>query len=276
MPASLARARRRAGRLRARAVLRARRLAGHARRRRDDRLLPRVDAEAAALVDEALREDGVDDPARRGGRGGRRTARSCSRRRADRRSSGCSSRPAAGRTSAGLEPLGLTIGRGGIEVDERMRAAENVWAIGDVTGIALFTHVGKYHARDRRLRHRGPRRPAPTTARSRRRSSPTRRSRRSGRSRAGSRRWPLTSTPRLSTYERPKRAGLRQDRRRPGAARPHRRRRRRPGGRRVAPAAHARDPRRDADRGAARRDPALPDLQRGRLPRAARARTSTS
>ena len=28
-----------------------------------------------------------------------------------------------------------------------MRAAENVWAIGDVTGIALFTHVGKYHAR---------------------------------------------------------------------------------------------------------------------------------
>ena len=28
-----------------------------------------------------------------------------------------------------------------------MRAAENVWAIGDVTGIALFTHVGKYQAR---------------------------------------------------------------------------------------------------------------------------------
>ena len=47
----------------------------------------------------------------------------------------------------GLDALGLTTNRGGIEVDERMRAAENVWAIGDVTGIALFTHVGKYHAR---------------------------------------------------------------------------------------------------------------------------------
>ena len=49
--------------------------------------------------------------------------------------------------SGGLEALGLTIGHSGIEVDERLRAAENVWAIGDVTGIALFTHVGKYHAR---------------------------------------------------------------------------------------------------------------------------------
>jgi dihydrolipoamide dehydrogenase len=32
-------------------------------------------------------------------------------------------------------------------VDEGLRAAPNVWAIGDVTGIALFTHVGKYQAR---------------------------------------------------------------------------------------------------------------------------------
>ena len=47
----------------------------------------------------------------------------------------------------GLDALGLTTNHGGIVVDERMRAAENVWAIGDVTGIALFTHVGKYHAR---------------------------------------------------------------------------------------------------------------------------------
>jgi pyruvate/2-oxoglutarate dehydrogenase complex dihydrolipoamide dehydrogenase (E3) component len=47
----------------------------------------------------------------------------------------------------GLEHLGLEISRRGIEVDERLRAAENVWAIGDVNGIALFTHVGKYQAR---------------------------------------------------------------------------------------------------------------------------------
>jgi len=47
----------------------------------------------------------------------------------------------------GLEQLGVEISKRGIEVDERMRAADGVWAIGDVTGIAMFTHVGKYHAR---------------------------------------------------------------------------------------------------------------------------------
>jgi pyruvate/2-oxoglutarate dehydrogenase complex dihydrolipoamide dehydrogenase (E3) component len=47
----------------------------------------------------------------------------------------------------GLESLGVTIGKRGVEVDERLRAAENVWAAGDVTGIAMFTHVGKYQAR---------------------------------------------------------------------------------------------------------------------------------
>ncbi len=47
----------------------------------------------------------------------------------------------------GFEQLGVTIGKHGIEVDEAMRAAENVWAIGDVNGIAMFTHVGKYQAR---------------------------------------------------------------------------------------------------------------------------------
>ena len=35
----------------------------------------------------------------------------------------------------------------GIEVDERLRAGEGVWAIGDVTGIMPFTHVGAYQAR---------------------------------------------------------------------------------------------------------------------------------
>jgi pyruvate/2-oxoglutarate dehydrogenase complex dihydrolipoamide dehydrogenase (E3) component len=47
----------------------------------------------------------------------------------------------------GLEQLGVEITRRGITVDSRLRAAENVWAIGDVTGVAAFTHVGKYQAR---------------------------------------------------------------------------------------------------------------------------------
>jgi pyruvate/2-oxoglutarate dehydrogenase complex dihydrolipoamide dehydrogenase (E3) component len=47
----------------------------------------------------------------------------------------------------GLDELGVEISQRGIEVDERLRAADDVWAIGDVTGIAQFTHVGKYQAR---------------------------------------------------------------------------------------------------------------------------------
>jgi len=48
----------------------------------------------------------------------------------------------------GLEQLGVTLGKGGaVEVDERMRAADGAWAIGDVNAIAMFTHVGKYQAR---------------------------------------------------------------------------------------------------------------------------------
>jgi dihydrolipoamide dehydrogenase len=47
----------------------------------------------------------------------------------------------------GLETVGVEPGPLGIEIDERCRAADGVWAIGDVTGIAMFTHVGKYQAR---------------------------------------------------------------------------------------------------------------------------------
>jgi pyruvate/2-oxoglutarate dehydrogenase complex dihydrolipoamide dehydrogenase (E3) component len=44
----------------------------------------------------------------------------------------------------GLETVGLD---GRIEVDARMRVAEGVWAIGDVTGIWPLTYVGKYQGR---------------------------------------------------------------------------------------------------------------------------------
>jgi pyruvate/2-oxoglutarate dehydrogenase complex dihydrolipoamide dehydrogenase (E3) component len=47
----------------------------------------------------------------------------------------------------GLETVGIEPTRRGIEVDERCRAGEGVWAIGDVTGIAAFTHVAKYQGR---------------------------------------------------------------------------------------------------------------------------------
>src|SRR6266700_445587 len=37
--------------------------------------------------------------------------------------------------------------RGGVAVDDRCRAGPGVWAVGDVTGVALFTHVAKYQGR---------------------------------------------------------------------------------------------------------------------------------
>ena len=44
----------------------------------------------------------------------------------------------------GLETVGVQADEHGIPVDARLRAGERLWAIGDVTGIRLLTHVGKY------------------------------------------------------------------------------------------------------------------------------------
>jgi pyruvate/2-oxoglutarate dehydrogenase complex dihydrolipoamide dehydrogenase (E3) component len=44
----------------------------------------------------------------------------------------------------GLETVGIEANPRGIPVDASLRAAENVWAIGDVTGIWQLTHVGEY------------------------------------------------------------------------------------------------------------------------------------
>ena len=43
-----------------------------------------------------------------------------------------------------LESVGVTAGPHGIGVDSRLRVGERLWAIGDVTGVRLLTHVGKY------------------------------------------------------------------------------------------------------------------------------------
>jgi dihydrolipoamide dehydrogenase len=111
----------------------------------------------------------------------------------------------------GLEQLGVRLDeKGWIVVDRRLRAAENVWAIGDVTGKAQFTHMGKYEARIAASDMVGKGRDANYDA------IP-----------AGiftdpevgtvgktegddlvSARWELTKVSRLSTYERPKRAGF--------------------------------------------------------------------
>jgi pyruvate/2-oxoglutarate dehydrogenase complex dihydrolipoamide dehydrogenase (E3) component len=173
----------------------------------DQRLLSRVDADAASLVEEALREDGVE--IRLDARAESVTSNSLlladgSTVPFDRLLLATGRKP----NVDGLEPLGLEISKRGIEVDGRMRAAENVWALGDVTGIAPFTHVGKYHARiaaydmDGRDVH-ADHRAVPATIFTDPQVATV------GDTEGGvSSTWELTSVPRLSTYERPKRPGF--------------------------------------------------------------------
>jgi dihydrolipoamide dehydrogenase len=44
----------------------------------------------------------------------------------------------------GLETVGVEPDAHGVPVDAHLRAAEHLWAIGDVTGLWQLTHVGKY------------------------------------------------------------------------------------------------------------------------------------
>jgi pyruvate/2-oxoglutarate dehydrogenase complex dihydrolipoamide dehydrogenase (E3) component len=44
----------------------------------------------------------------------------------------------------GLDTVGVQADRHGIPVDTRLRVSDGLWAIGDVTGVRLLTHVGKY------------------------------------------------------------------------------------------------------------------------------------
>jgi pyruvate/2-oxoglutarate dehydrogenase complex dihydrolipoamide dehydrogenase (E3) component len=172
-----------------------------------DRILARVDADAAALVADALREDGAE---LRLGVGARHATSNTvlltdgSEVGFDRLLVATGRRP----NVAGLEPLGLEISRRGVEVDGRMRAADNVWALGDVTGIAPFTHVGKYHARiaaydmsgrDVQADHRA----VPATIFTDPQVAMV------GDTEGGvSSTWDIRSVARLSTYERPKRPGF--------------------------------------------------------------------
>jgi pyruvate/2-oxoglutarate dehydrogenase complex dihydrolipoamide dehydrogenase (E3) component len=47
----------------------------------------------------------------------------------------------------GLETVGVEPDRRGIPVDERMRVAHGLWAIGDATGVWPLTYMGKYQGR---------------------------------------------------------------------------------------------------------------------------------
>jgi pyruvate/2-oxoglutarate dehydrogenase complex dihydrolipoamide dehydrogenase (E3) component len=116
-------------------------------------LLPREDPEASGLLADELREEGIRILTCAKAEAVQCTHTDCFTLhvpdagdvRADRLLVATGRRPNV--EGIGLEQLGLRIGRKGIEVDERLRAADGVWAAGDVTGVALFTHVGKYQGR---------------------------------------------------------------------------------------------------------------------------------
>jgi pyruvate/2-oxoglutarate dehydrogenase complex dihydrolipoamide dehydrogenase (E3) component len=116
---------------------------------RGERLLGRVHGDAGELLAGVFRSEGIDVRVgvgvERVEAGPRLHLSDGSSVEAERLLVATGRRPNA--QGLGLEQIGVEVTPRGVVVDERLRAAENVWAIGDVTGVAQFTHVGKYQAR---------------------------------------------------------------------------------------------------------------------------------
>ena len=117
-----------------------------------EHLLPRIDPEAADILAEILTEEGVE--LRLGARAAAAEGNGSTFRlhlENGEAVEGTHLLVATGRRpnaeGFGFGQLGVEIGREGIKTDDHLRAAEKVWAAGDVTGTALFTHVGKYQGR---------------------------------------------------------------------------------------------------------------------------------
>ncbi|CAN5116410.1 NAD(P)/FAD-dependent oxidoreductase [soil metagenome] len=118
----------------------------------NDRLLARIDPEAGALLRERFEDEGIDvrvdvkaERVESAGAGSRVHLTSGETLDATRLLVATGRRPNV--EDIGLEELDLEIGEKGIEVDGRLRAGDDVWAIGDVAAVGLLTHLGKYQAR---------------------------------------------------------------------------------------------------------------------------------
>jgi pyruvate/2-oxoglutarate dehydrogenase complex dihydrolipoamide dehydrogenase (E3) component len=115
------------------------------------RLLPQEEPEAGALLEEVLRSEGVAievgaqvngvsydgtsfelDLGARGSLGAERLLVAAGRR--------------TDLSSLGLDTVGLDPAARSLTTDDRMRVKEGIWAVGDVTGVAGFTHVSMYQA----------------------------------------------------------------------------------------------------------------------------------
>jgi pyruvate/2-oxoglutarate dehydrogenase complex dihydrolipoamide dehydrogenase (E3) component len=116
-----------------------------------DRLLPPEEPEAGEVVAAALREDGVTLAL---GAKAVRVSRDAEIVTVDLEDgtsvSGAELLVSVGRharvAGLGVDSVGLDPTARAIEVDERMRAADRLWAVGDVTGVGAFTHMAMYQA----------------------------------------------------------------------------------------------------------------------------------
>ena len=117
-----------------------------------DRILAHGEPEASAAIAEALEHDGVSiitgshaSQVSSDGRGVRVTLDSGEELEAERLLVATGRRADA--EASGVTTAGAAVDRGFVEVDGRMRAADGLWAIGDVTGKGLLTQVAEYQGR---------------------------------------------------------------------------------------------------------------------------------
>lgn len=113
-----------------------------------DRLLSGEEPEASELMAELLREEGIDvrlhtqaDAVAAEG-GGVRVSAGPDQISAERLLVAVGRSPRV--EGIGLHTVGIEPGERGIEVDQGCRAAEGIYAVGDVTGVSPFTHVASY------------------------------------------------------------------------------------------------------------------------------------
>jgi pyruvate/2-oxoglutarate dehydrogenase complex dihydrolipoamide dehydrogenase (E3) component len=118
----------------------------------NEHLLARIDAEAGKLLAERFAEDGIRVVAgnkasrvERVGTGLRVSLEDGDTLEAERLLVATGRKPNV--AGIGLEEIGVEITRRGVKVDDRLRATDGVWAIGDAAGVGLLTHLGKYQAR---------------------------------------------------------------------------------------------------------------------------------
>ncbi|MEU8613209.1 NAD(P)/FAD-dependent oxidoreductase [Actinoplanes sp. NPDC048791] len=119
---------------------------------RGDHLLPREPRALGDQVAEVLRADGIElrlgqapTAARLDGDEYVLAFADGSEVRGDRLLVATGRRPRV--SDIGLETVGITPDPRGIAVDSRLSAGPDLWAIGDVTGLWLLTHVGEYQGR---------------------------------------------------------------------------------------------------------------------------------